>query len=336
MENYEQNRCVKKGFIRFFCCVKKKKVQKSSKKCGAPADLKTGRNFPTFFTPGGAGGLKGANGTNGQGTRNKGKGQSNYNNFPINKRQATGSGPGPKTNKYRAGLQRNDLNGTKEPKENVCPEGKILNPKTGRCIIDKTKKVCPEGKILNPKTGRCIIDKTKKVCPEGKILNPKTGRCIIDKKKKVCPEGKILNPKTGRCINKGYQGTRPKPRTQAQPKPKPRRTQTKFSKNQEFRERNRIKQSLLQKAKGLQLKNQTLLPNLISHIGSIINGRNDKQSRKKTGRQYKFNANYRQIQQLVHPNRTNRLVNTSNLNNTVKQNLKHKLIKISQDFQKQY
>jgi hypothetical protein len=54
----------------------------------------------------------------------------------------------------------------------------------------KPSKNCPEGKVLNPKTGRCIKDKTgaaakaaksPKKCPEGKVLNPKTGRCIIQK-----------------------------------------------------------------------------------------------------------------------------------------------------------
>uniref|UniRef100_A0A6C0K846 Uncharacterized protein n=1 Tax=viral metagenome TaxID=1070528 RepID=A0A6C0K846_9ZZZZ len=83
-----------------------------------------------------------------------------------------------------------------EPK--VCPEGKVLNPRTNRCILIKNinkkpkpprspqpPKVCPEGKVLNPKTNRCIIDKNvkkpkePKVCPEGKVLNPKTGRCIL-------------------------------------------------------------------------------------------------------------------------------------------------------------
>ena len=43
-------------------------------------------------------------------------------------------------------------------------------------------KDCPEGKIRNPKTNRCIKNpnmlKTQKRCPEGKILNPKTNRCI--------------------------------------------------------------------------------------------------------------------------------------------------------------
>jgi hypothetical protein len=113
-----------------------------------------------------------------------------------------------------------------------CPEGKIRNPITGRCIKDKTKIEnnikksldCPEGKIRNPITGRCIKDKTKITktenkpknntikksldCPEGKIRNPNTGRCIKDKtkienniKKSLdCPEGKIRNPITGRCI----------------------------------------------------------------------------------------------------------------------------------------
>jgi len=57
----------------------------------------------------------------------------------------------------------------KPPKE--CPEGKVLNPNTGRCIKDKTgavaakaaksPKKCPEGKVLNPKTGRCILQKSR-------------------------------------------------------------------------------------------------------------------------------------------------------------------------------
>ena len=42
----------------------------------------------------------------------------------------------------------------------------------------KTQKVCPPGKEINPKTGRCIKIKTQKVCPPGKEINPKTGRCI--------------------------------------------------------------------------------------------------------------------------------------------------------------
>ena len=90
---------------------------------------------------------------------------------------------------------------------------------------DKGEKECPEGKVLNPLTNRCIniksinklakkpLSKMDKKCPEGKVLNPKTGRCIktenflkanmppgVKPEPKKCPEGKVLNPKTGRCI----------------------------------------------------------------------------------------------------------------------------------------
>jgi len=79
---------------------------------------------------------------------------------------------------------------TKISKNKECPEGKILNPKTKRCILtknlNKEDKKCPEGKILNPKTKRCILtknlNKVDKKCPEGKKLNPKTNRCVLDKK----------------------------------------------------------------------------------------------------------------------------------------------------------
>ena len=79
-----------------------------------------------------------------------------------------------------------------------------------------SKKVCPKGKILNPKTNRCIIDrkkniKSKKKCPPGKIINPKTNRCIIDRRlpedkvidfKYRCKPGYVYNPQTGRCVKK--------------------------------------------------------------------------------------------------------------------------------------
>ena len=74
---------------------------------------------------------------------------------------------------------------TKEAKD--CPEGKVRNEKTGRCITVKVKKSkdCPEGKVRNEKTGRCITVKVKKSkdCPEGKVRNTKTGRCITLKNK---------------------------------------------------------------------------------------------------------------------------------------------------------
>lgn len=52
---------------------------------------------------------------------------------------------------------------SKEPKP--CVDGKIRNPKTGRCVNVKKSpsiKPCKEGKVRNPITKRCVnIKKTK-------------------------------------------------------------------------------------------------------------------------------------------------------------------------------
>ena len=116
----------------------------------------------------------------------------------------------------------------------ICPEGKVLNPITGRCINIKVVKTVKPVKAVKPvksdkedkpvKSGKVAkVAKVDKVCPEGKVLNPITGRCINKKEvkpikdvkpikpikdvkqlkpDKVCPDGKVLNPITGRCINK--------------------------------------------------------------------------------------------------------------------------------------
>ncbi len=56
----------------------------------------------------------------------------------------------------------------------------------------KGKKECPEGKVLNPLTNRCINIKS---------IN-KLAKKTLSKMDKKCPQGKMLNPKTGRCIKK--------------------------------------------------------------------------------------------------------------------------------------
>jgi len=98
-----------------------------------------------------------------------------------------------------------------------CPEGKILNPKTNRCIKinrSKTEKKKPEPQPeKKPEPQPEIKKKTlkQKICPEGKILNPKTNRCIkINRSKtekkieenpaqKTCPKGKVLQI-TYKCV----------------------------------------------------------------------------------------------------------------------------------------
>jgi hypothetical protein len=66
--------------------------------------------------------------------------------------------------------------------------------KVSKSIHKSNNKVCDEGKIINPKTGRCV----KK---DGKI-----GKELLKSRhksnNKVCNEGKIINPKTRRCVKK--------------------------------------------------------------------------------------------------------------------------------------
>jgi hypothetical protein len=92
------------------------------------------------------------------------------------------------------------------PRTKSCPEGKELNPKTGRCVKTKTQKVklvkvklksleksCPEGKELNPKTGRCVKIKTQKVkkVKTLKVKTPKVKAPKVESKVEpiICPEG---------------------------------------------------------------------------------------------------------------------------------------------------
>ena len=58
-------------------------------------------------------------------------------------------------------------------------------------------KSCPEGKEINPKTGRCVKTKTQKV---KKIKISKKIMEKLEQRPKTCPEGKEINPKTGRCV----------------------------------------------------------------------------------------------------------------------------------------
>jgi len=98
-----------------------------------------------------------------------------------------------------------------------CPPGKVLNPKTGRCINVKPEKTVRQILRENKEALEQELRNITKECPPGKVLNPDTGRCVKVKpvkrvikkeqkelnepanKLKECPPGKVLNPKTGRC-----------------------------------------------------------------------------------------------------------------------------------------
>jgi hypothetical protein len=65
------------------------------------------------------------------------------------------------------------------------------------------KKVCPDGKVLNPKTNRCI--KIKAVA----AIVAVAAKAVLQKQEKVCPDGKVLNPKTNRCIKIKVEAVKP-------------------------------------------------------------------------------------------------------------------------------
>jgi len=67
-------------------------------------------------------------------------------------------------------VQKNIRNTISTKFSNRCPEGKVLNPKTGRFIL-----------IKNAINKNGIKPKSPNRCPEGKVLNPKTGRFILIK-----------------------------------------------------------------------------------------------------------------------------------------------------------
>ena len=77
---------------------------------------------------------------------------------------------------------------------------------------NEVKRECPEGKILNPISKRCIdkngvtakkllqlLNETRKSKTKGREAKSEKEK---EKEKRECPEGKILNLKTNRCIDK--------------------------------------------------------------------------------------------------------------------------------------
>lgn len=78
---------------------------------------------------------------------------------------------------------------------------KIITIKPKPQITPIKNKECPEDKILNPLTNRCVKKNSligKTLLKEGKSINAN----IKIEKTISCPPDKILNPKTGRCVNK--------------------------------------------------------------------------------------------------------------------------------------
>ena len=75
---------------------------------------------------------------------------------------------------------------------NACPDDKIKNPKTGRCV----KKSGKIGKMLNKHSSRGHSSKAHAVPKKPKAFQKK------QPSRKICPAGKVLNPKSRRCVKK--------------------------------------------------------------------------------------------------------------------------------------
>ena len=99
---------------------------------------------------------------------------------------------------------RKEMNGVKEVngvkdakgvnKEKVCPEGKVLNPITKRCVKAPVAKKVKD--VKEPKKEDVKEPKESKKEPKKEdVKEPKKAVKV-----KECPEGKILNPVTNRCI----------------------------------------------------------------------------------------------------------------------------------------
>ena len=99
----------------------------------------------------------------------------------------------------------------------IAPPPHLLDvPKMSDAALEETmekddekllKKICPEGKVLNPFTGRCVLE-----CKEGQqrdekfhcktVKKTKASKASKTQKEKTCSESKDLNPTTGRCVKK--------------------------------------------------------------------------------------------------------------------------------------
>jgi hypothetical protein len=73
----------------------------------------------------------------------------------------------------------------------ACPNDKIINPATGRCV-SKTGAI-----------GKALEKKEKKKSPTKKIsTSSKKEKEKEKEKEETCPSDKIINPATGRCVSK--------------------------------------------------------------------------------------------------------------------------------------
>jgi hypothetical protein len=75
---------------------------------------------------------------------------------------------------------------TSTEKDDSTPK-KVSAGKGAKAVFKKSPNKCPDGKVLNPATGRCVLIKN-------------AAKAVVKKSPKKCPNGKVFNPVTARCI----------------------------------------------------------------------------------------------------------------------------------------
>jgi dihydrodipicolinate synthase/N-acetylneuraminate lyase len=86
---------------------------------------------------------------------------------------------------------------TKELKD--CPEGKVRNPITKRCVNEKKAPKAKAAKEANVDEVKEVIVKVVKE-PKAPAVPKAPKAAKAPKELKECPEGKVRNPITKRCI----------------------------------------------------------------------------------------------------------------------------------------
>ena len=140
-----------------------------------------------------------------------------YQNFNVSESTGSNSSPMKSNAKQNIMIQKKTVK--------VCPEGKEINPRTGRCVKPKTQKVrnVKTQKVRNVKTQKVKTPKQTKVKTPKQKVEIQEPKKVLEpvklepvklepvklepvklepeiKSTKSCPPGKEINPKTGRCI----------------------------------------------------------------------------------------------------------------------------------------
>ena len=99
---------------------------------------------------------------------------------------------------------------------NPCPEGKVYNPATNRCVGEETRTYKQMQGLVKSQAEReeekakqkdkyVLGDKGRYVRKDRKAVSPEYKLRMFEQGVNPCPEGKVFNPNTKRCVKKQVQ-----------------------------------------------------------------------------------------------------------------------------------